>query len=46
MEAKLRKLEVPIIVRVDKDEILLDLRTVAENGFPLIVEGLRQITAN
>ena len=43
MEEKLRKLEVPIIVRVDKDEILLDLRTVAEDEFTFIVEGLKQI---
>jgi L-seryl-tRNA(Ser) seleniumtransferase len=46
MEEKLRKLEVPIIVRVDKDEILLDLRTVAEDEFIFIIEGLRQITSN
>jgi L-seryl-tRNA(Ser) seleniumtransferase len=46
MEEKLRKMEVPIIVRVDKDEILLDLRTVAEDDFPFIIEGLRQITSN
>jgi len=46
MEAKLRALEVPIIVRVDKDEILIDLRTVAEDEFGFIVEGLRQILAN
>jgi L-seryl-tRNA(Ser) seleniumtransferase len=43
MEEKLRKLEVPVIVRVDKDEILLDFRTVAENDFPFIIEDLRQI---
>jgi L-seryl-tRNA(Ser) seleniumtransferase len=43
MEEKLRKIEVPIIVRVDKDEILLDLRTVAEDEFAFIVEGLKQI---
>ena len=43
MEEKLRKLEVPIIVRVDKDEILLDLRTVAEDDFDFIIEGLKQI---
>lgn len=41
MEEKLRKLEVPIIVRVDKDEILFDLRTVAEEEFPFIIEGLK-----
>jgi L-seryl-tRNA(Ser) seleniumtransferase len=46
MEAKLRTLEVPIIVRVDKDEILIDLRTVAEDEFRFIVEGLRQILSN
>ena len=43
MEEKLRRREVPIIVRVDKDEILFDLRTVAEDEFTFIVEGLRQI---
>ena len=43
MEEKLRKIEVPIIVRVDKDKILIDLRTVAEDEFGFIVEGLRQI---
>jgi len=46
MEEKLRKIEVPIIVRVDKDEILLDLRTVAEDEFGFIVDGLRQCLAN
>jgi L-seryl-tRNA(Ser) seleniumtransferase len=44
MEEKLRTLEVPVIARVDKDEILLDLRTVAEDDFPFIIEGLKQIT--
>ena len=33
MEGGLRKLEVPVIARVDKDEILIDLRTVAEDEF-------------
>jgi L-seryl-tRNA(Ser) seleniumtransferase len=46
MEAKLRTLEVSIIVRVDKDEILIDLRTVAEDEFGFIVDGLRQILAD
>jgi hypothetical protein len=31
---------------VDKDEILIDLRTVAEDEFGFIVEGLRQISEN
>lgn len=46
MEEKLRRLEVPIIVRVDKDEILIDLRTVSEDEFDFIVDGLRQIISN
>ena len=45
MEEKLRQLEVPIIVRVDKDEIFIDLRTVAEDEFAFIIEGLRQIVS-
>jgi L-seryl-tRNA(Ser) seleniumtransferase len=45
MEEKLRKVEVPVIVRTDKDEILVDLRTVAEDEFAFIIEGLRQMTA-
>ena len=43
MEERLRKMEVPIIIRVDKDEILIDLRTVADDEFGFIVEGLSQI---
>jgi L-seryl-tRNA(Ser) seleniumtransferase len=43
MEEKLRKIEVPIIARVDKDEIFFDLRTVSEDDFPFIIEGLKQI---
>jgi L-seryl-tRNA(Ser) seleniumtransferase len=46
MEEKLRKLEVPVIVRVDKNEILLDLRTVAEDDFVFIIEDLKQIISN
>ena len=45
-EERLRKLEVPVIARVDKDEILFDLRTVAEDEFVFIIEGLKQITTN
>jgi L-seryl-tRNA(Ser) seleniumtransferase len=41
MEARLRQVEVPVIVRVDKEEILIDLRTVIVDEFPLIIDGLR-----
>ena len=46
MEAKLRQVAVPIIVRVDEDQILLDVRTVAEDEFGFIVDSLRQILTN
>ena len=45
MEAKLRQMPVPVIVRVDEDEILLDLRTVAEDEFGFIVDALHQLHA-
>jgi len=43
MEEKLRNLDVPIIARVDKDEILFDLRTVAEDELDFIIDGLKQV---
>jgi L-seryl-tRNA(Ser) seleniumtransferase len=46
METKLRQVDVPVIVRVDKDEILLDLRTVVEDEFGFIVDGLRECLEN
>lgn len=41
MESKLRSVTVPVIVRVDQDEILFDLRTVAEDEFGFILDGLQ-----
>ena len=41
METRLRQAAVPVIVRVDQDEILLDMRTVAEEEFVLVLEGLK-----
>jgi L-seryl-tRNA(Ser) seleniumtransferase len=46
METKLHQIDVPVIVRVDKDEILLDMRTVTEEEFDFVIEGLRQILAD
>jgi L-seryl-tRNA(Ser) seleniumtransferase len=46
MEAKLRQAPVPIIARVNENEILLDLRTVAEDEFGFIIDGLRKTSAN
>jgi len=43
LEERLRGLKIPIIARIDGDEILLDMRTVAEEEFVFIVNGLRSI---
>ena len=45
IEEKLRALEMPVIVRVDKDEVLLDPRTVSEDEFVFIAEGLKNIVS-
>ena len=46
MESKLRQATMPVIVRVSENEILLDLRTVAEEEFTFILDGLRQVLSN
>ena len=43
LEERLRRLKVPIIARVDAAEVLLDMRTVAEDEFRIIDEGLHTI---
>jgi L-seryl-tRNA(Ser) seleniumtransferase len=44
MELKLRKNETPIIVRVFNGEIVMDLRTIKDSDFEVIVEAFRNIT--
>lgn len=46
MEIKLRQAALPIIVRVDEDAIMIDLRTVSEEEFGFVVDALRQTAAN
>ena len=43
IEYKLRKNKIPIIVRVEKDSIKLDVRTIEENEFDLIYEALIEL---
>jgi L-seryl-tRNA(Ser) seleniumtransferase len=43
MERSLRKLEVPIIARIFEDQVLLDLRTITEEEFVFIEEGMKHI---
>ena len=45
LAAKLRAGEVPIIGRIVKDRLLLDMRTVEEAELPLVAEALAAITA-
>jgi L-seryl-tRNA(Ser) seleniumtransferase len=42
LEARLRDSDPPVIVRVKEEEVLLDLRTVAETEEKALLEGLRQ----
>ena len=42
LEEKLRKLEIPIIGRVENDRLILDMRTVRSDELHLIAKGLRQ----
>jgi L-seryl-tRNA(Ser) seleniumtransferase len=43
LEEKLRRLEVPVIARIDEDEVLFDVRTVRDDEFPVIRNGLKTI---
>ncbi|WP_097026100.1 L-seryl-tRNA(Sec) selenium transferase [Clostridium peptidivorans] len=41
LEEILRKNETPIIIRISKDEIIMDLRTIYDKDFEIIVEALK-----
>ena len=43
LEKKLRANKIPIIVRVEKDSVKLDVRTIEENEFNLIYEALVEL---
>jgi L-seryl-tRNA(Ser) seleniumtransferase len=44
VEERLRHLEVPVIARIDGDEVLLDVRTIDDSEFSVIRDGIRTIT--
>ena len=46
MEFMLRQATVPVIVRVNENEILIDLRTVSEDEFMFIVDALWWMSSN
>lgn len=43
LASRLRKLDMPIIARIAGDEVLLDLRTIDEQEFAFIRDGLKSI---
>lgn len=43
IEKKLRENIIPIITRINKDEVIIDLRTINDEEFDLIVEGFKFI---
>ncbi len=45
VEGRLRGLAVPIVARISGDEVLFDLRTIDEEEFPLIKEGLMSMAS-
>ena len=44
LESELRKNEPPVIARIDRDQLVMDLRTVLENQEDKIVEALHLIS--
>ena len=46
LETKLRKLDIPIIGRIENDRLLFDMRTVRSDELHLIAKGLRQFIAS
>ena len=43
IESSLRQLDPPIITRISEDEVFFDLRTLSEEDFPFILDGLQEI---
>ena len=45
MEKWLRAYETPIIVRVDTDKVLLDIRTIQEKELKTVAQALEELAA-
>lgn len=43
VQTRLRKAKIPVICRINKDRILLNVRTLEKNDYPIIVEALAGI---
>jgi L-seryl-tRNA(Ser) seleniumtransferase len=43
LEANLRRGDLPIISRISKDELILDMRTVSDEEIPLLAAGIEKV---
>lgn len=43
LERRLRAYKVPVIVRISKDRVLLDIRTIREEEYDIIVDALNEV---
>ena len=43
LEKRLRNYKVPIIVRISKNKVLLDIRTIREEEYKIIVQALKEV---
>ncbi len=42
IEAKLRRHQPPVITRINRDEVILDLRTIQDDEIPIVVQALSE----
>ncbi|WP_456430729.1 L-seryl-tRNA(Sec) selenium transferase [Thermosulfuriphilus sp.] len=42
IEERLRRLDYPIVARIEEEVLLLDVRTIKDEEFPFVVRGLKQ----
>ena len=43
LEKRLRNYEIPVIVRINKDKVLLDIRTIRKEEYSIIVKALEEV---
>jgi len=46
LESRLRQLDVPVIGRIEEEQMVLDMRTVADDEIPLLGESLKSVPWN
>lgn len=46
LETRLRKLEIPVIGRIEEDNLILDMRTVADDEVPILATCIQEVLSN